>query len=71
MDERPTIPQVGDTDLVEVKVTHLPPCDLHNGRTAQYDAVMPGGGWAYMCRACFINCGATLGLGKGQKLVQG
>jgi len=60
------------TPHTEVVVQQIPNCDIHHTHGKAYaDASLPahGGSWGYVCKPCFTKYGATLGLGKGQKLV--
>ena len=50
-------------------VTVIPNCDLCKKEPAYADASIPGMSWANMCRACFTQYGASLGLGRGQELL--
>jgi hypothetical protein len=59
-------------DHTVVEMATIPKCDLAAAHGDAYaDAALPrfGGTWGYVCYACFVNAGASLGLGKGQKLV--
>lgn len=58
----------------EVTVPELPLCDfckIDDSRDvpAQYDGKTTLGPWAYMCNAHFIEYGAGLGTGVGQRLI--
>lgn len=57
----------------EVKVSHLPNCDLceRDGKTvpAAYDGKTVFGPWANMCQDDFITYGVGLGTGRGQRLI--
>ena len=56
-------------EVAEVAV--MPKCDFcKTDSKAAYDAAGRNGIWGYMCEAHFIENGASLGLGKGQKLVK-
>lgn len=62
------------TDLVEVKMSTMPDCDVckHEGReptVAAYDGKTVYGPWAYMCEDHFHMIGVGLGMGRGQRLV--
>tara|TARA_R110000868_G_scaffold347031_1_gene608132 strand:+ start:427 stop:693 length:267 start_codon:yes stop_codon:yes gene_type:complete len=53
------------------ELTRIPNCDFCVADSAaKYDAADQNGIWAYMCQAHFTEKGASLGLGKGQKLVK-
>jgi hypothetical protein len=56
-------------EIAEVAV--IPNCDYcKTDSAAEYDAADQNGIWGYMCQAHFNQKGASLGLGKGQKLVK-
>ena len=60
------------TPHTETVVTTIPNCGIDATHGNAYaDASLPavGGSWGNVCRACFNLYGASLGLGKGQRLV--
>jgi hypothetical protein len=62
-------------DLTEAKVDHIPDCQLpHPGAVskplAYADAKIPMVGWAYICKEHFDRYQCSLGMGRGQVLVQ-
>lgn len=39
-----------------------------DGKNIAYDAKLPGyGRWGFLCPACFVRFGCSLGIGHGQK----
>lgn len=55
----------------EVRVSKIPPCQLHPEHGPAYaDAHVSGGRWGKICLTCFVTYGCSLGLGRGQKLIQ-
>lgn len=58
----------------QTKVTLLPNCDMCDmeGKEikALYDAKLNIGPWANVCQEHFRQYGCSLGLGKGQKLIE-
>jgi hypothetical protein len=53
------------------EVAEIPNCDYCTlDRAAEYDAKSKFGNWGFMCQHHFEIHEATLGLGKGQKLVK-
>ena len=57
----------------EVTVAEIGLCDLDNDHGLAYaDASLPayGGSWGNICKACFDFHRCTLGLGKGQRLIE-
>jgi len=61
------------SDVKTVYVDELPDCGIckmgGKKEPAEYDAKMPGRGWANLCQLHFDQFGCRLGLGKGQKLI--
>ena len=53
----------------EVKVAHIPTCDVCMKEPAKYDAKTTMGPWANLCAGCFGTYGIGLGTGRGQRLV--
>lgn len=57
----------------EVKVAHLPNCDICRSegstKSAKYDGKTIMGPWANMCAPHFKQYGVGLGTGRGQRLV--
>lgn len=61
----------------QTKMSKIPNCDICAGNgasvTAYADASLANAGmssWAYVCREHFKRMGCSLGLGRGQELVQ-
>lgn len=60
-------------DHTAVEVASIPLCDINKSHGPAYaDAALPayGGSWGYVCKADFDQAGASLGLGRGQRLVE-
>ena len=45
-------------------------CHLSFGDTMYDAAIGPGGPWGNICRACFVEQGCSLGMGRGQEYVR-
>ena len=58
-------------NIYVAEVAVIPNCDYCTlDNAAKYDAATKDGVWGFMCQKHFEIHGATLGLGKGQKLVK-
>lgn len=60
--------------MKHVIVKAKPFCNIHltvnkEDVPAYADARLPGRGWAYVCRTCFIKFKCSLGEGRGQRLL--
>lgn len=52
-----------------VKISPPAVCDIdsrHSTESEVYDAATTSGPWGWMCRACFVQHGVGLGVGRGQ-----